>query len=817
MSSQRKRKSKNRRSASRKSGTFDPHALAAAETWTGVEELIRRFATVEDPATQIQEALTAATETLENGLQRFDPVRLIEAARMAMLPIAPAGSIAVSTEAGAANLELLTLVALTASQSDLSFMGAGSTPEPQEMSIFVSQATAQLNDLLRLAQVRTFAELDPNDTMSIVSMLIQSSEIWIRNTSYPEMAGATNLDLLDGDPIVRSALVSELHFDAHDALAVLDACHDLQMEVLNRRAATMVQTTMAVSEADETDHDLVQRAKDGFFAMFEPQVDDASVSVSDVIERTGIGPARVRAVIARFKLVLDSTSVVDAVDAFATGNNPMRRTPLVDAGDDRVLLPHNALNAPAVRENIEAHLKTSPVWDRYAKHRGNLLEERTRSALDRLLPGAIHRAAFDYFVPATEAEAEMADPAKYTKRVEGDHLLVIDDVAIIVEDKAVALSALSRGGKKPRIRTDLIGIVTNAADQARRLRERIEKDQGLRVGGEGWVDLSQIREIHTIAVSLDDLSTVLTATRNLIEAGLVRKDNIPWTVSLHDLELIAELVDRPSEFLLYLRRRRDPRVTEFFSASDELDLFLRFYESGLWVEPDPRAVRKAFPFLPPASTAELKRYRLQKKEFVTSRTDALDRWFYSTRGVITGDAPKPTMSLAPVASIVDELHAQKVTGWLSVGATLLSLSVDGQRNFHRRASDLLSNPSQSAIGRTMTVPLAGAVDQAAGWVFIWATRPWQQDPEHAETKIRNYLRVKKHQLGIPRGVAFMFDEPTRKLVGAYYDGHVGPLDPSLVPLLDRLQPPSKLAAPMPPKAKRPKPQRKKLKRKHKKR
>ncbi|MFD0432017.1 hypothetical protein ACFQ60_46965 [Streptomyces zhihengii] len=34
------------------------------------------------------------------------------------------------------------------------------------------------------------------------------------------------------------------------------------------------------------------------------------------------------------------------------------------------------------------------------------------------------------------------------QRAEGDHLIVLDDVAIIVEDKAVALSALSRGARR---------------------------------------------------------------------------------------------------------------------------------------------------------------------------------------------------------------------------------------------------------------------------------------------------------------------------------------------------------------------------------
>ncbi|MEU3855712.1 hypothetical protein [Streptomyces sp. NPDC029554] len=55
-------------------------------------------------------------------------------------------------------------------------------------------------------------------------------------------------------------------------------------------------------------------------------------------------------------------------------------------------------------------------------------------------------------------------------------------------------------------------VPTEAAEQAGRMRDGIERDGGLRIEGEGWVDLSHIREIHTMTVSLGDLSTVMTAT-----------------------------------------------------------------------------------------------------------------------------------------------------------------------------------------------------------------------------------------------------------------------------------------------------------------
>lgn len=790
--------------------TFDPHAEVMVDTWASLVKLMVRIGGADEPETAADAALNDAVAEFVTKVQRFDPIRLIEVARLASLPMAPIGAATpVVPDASASRVELLALVALAAQQEIAT--GVASQWEAvgdQEMSHFVSEALSELDRLLHLAQLRSFTSADPADKLALVSLLIQGGEVWMRNSSYPEMVEATNGALLDGDPDVRAALLAELGFEANDALAVLNACHDLQEIAMNHRIGAMrsaMLQAMAATEAGLIDNALMERARSSFMTVFEPEANDVTVSVADIASHTGTAEDRVRAVIERFRLDLAEATPVQVVDAFSTGKNPLRARPLIVCANDRVVLPHPALHVTAVRENLEEHLKTSTSWSKYAKHRGDLLEVRTRTALARVLPGAHFRDAFEYYVPANESEAAGADPSKYTKRVEGDHLVILDDVAIIVEDKAVALSALSRGGKRARIRTDLTGIITKAAEQAGRMRDAINRDGGLRIESEGWVDLSHIREIHTVAVSLDDLSTVMTATAELVRAGLLSVDNIPWTVSLHDLELIAELVARPAEFLLYLRRRRTPDVTVMFNAADELDLFLYFFEAGLWVEPDPAQVRVAFPFLPEPSTSELRRYRAQKPVVLTSRTDALDRWFHASRhsdADIT-PVPKPTMALSPVATLIDELQSRNVTGWLSVGATLLSADSDVQHRFARYADQLLSNPLPQEQGRSLTIPITATVDPAEGWLFVWATRTTAEAPGSAQKRARDYLRAKKHQLGLPRGVVFLYDEPTRSLLDVLYDGHIGPIDKSLAAVFRSLQPAAALQRTIHPNAKHP--------------
>jgi hypothetical protein len=282
----------------------------------------------------------------------------------------------------------------------------------------------------------------------------------------------------------------------------------------------------------------------------------------------------------------------------------------------------------AIKGSFEAALASTGSWDIYQTHRGKYLEGCIQVLMARVLPGATAYHGFEYFIPKEEAEAAL-DPSAYTKLVEGDHLFVLDDVAVIVEDKAIPLSARSRSGEVKPLRKNLARAITKGAEQAGRLKERIASDRGLRLRDETWLDLSAVRELHTVVTSLDDLSGVSTATALLVHAGVLASDNIPWTVSLHDLDLITELVDRPAEFLLYLRRRTNPLTTLMFTAVDELDLFLTFFRGDLYVEPDPKQVAHELPWVSSAKPGEIRRYKKQARTLITSQTDALDAWHFS--------------------------------------------------------------------------------------------------------------------------------------------------------------------------------------------
>lgn len=775
------------------------------ESMSQMDRLLRSFVGVDDPVAVIETAYEEAVRKFVGKLETFNPFEMIEVARIASLPFAPVGQVAVTADAGAAKVELLAAMALAARSGVAANTSDTPSLQPQALSLFMSEASSEIDDLVRLAHLRDIAKTDVSDQMALIALLVRGNGVWMRNTSYPEMVEVTIRQLFCDNPDVRNALVAGMGFDAADALAVLTAVDSLQADAMNHRFGAMfdaISDAMSSTLDGQLEPDVRATTQELFQQAWEPDADVVTVSVSETTAATGIAEGRVRAVVDRFRLDLTDLTPLDVVDAFTAGANPWRVQPLAASNSGRVMLPHNALTVDAVRESLETYLKGQPSWNTYAKHRGQLLETRVSKVLGKVLPGAAFRDGFEYYIPNNEMELAIGDPAKYTKRVEGDHLITLDDVAIVVEDKAVALSALSRGGKVTRMRTDLTGILTKAAEQSGRLRDAIMRDGGVQTEDEGWIDLRHIREIHTIVVSLDDLSSVTTATTELVRAGLLDIGNIPWTVSLHDLELIVELVDRPAEFLLYLQRRRNPEVTRMFAASDELDLFLYFFEAGLWVEPDPDQVRVAFPFMPAPTTAERRRYRNQRRGYVTSRTDQLDRWFYG-RNQRTGvdpaeyegpsvDVPKPQMVPSPLADIVDALESRRVPGWLSIGAMLLGHSTTFQQKTISDIKSLLDNPSSDRRGRSLTQPLTGTTHPEEGWLLVWATLPAEVDRASEEKRLRDYLRAKKGQLLLPRGALFLFAESNRELVEVLYDDHTGPLSPELEARVQFLRPPEAL-------------------------
>jgi hypothetical protein len=745
--------------------------------------------------------LEAVVRELDGDAAEYPLFQLCEVIRLAFLPWVIGGITQPGTEDGVTLAELLVLLAASR-ESDGTRIPAPDLNLFAEAKKWKTHAReivdlAQIEQLLKLGSQEATSELDR------IALSMRGNEVWIRNPSYPDMVAATLRELF-GPVFAATAIRELLGFDAEDAMLVLDTCHEIQVKKWNQRLSRSFENIQSLHDDGispdnvSPDDPRLAEFREAWLNAWQGQSAEVAVQPSEIADQSGLDPALVGAVANFFMLDVRGSDPVEVVKGFTAGDNPLRTNPLLVAHDGSMMLLHNSFNATAVRENIEQALKGGAVWEQYQHHRGEVLERLTGEAFDRLMPGADKYAAFDYFVPADESELA-GPPSGYTKKVEGDLLLVQDDVAVVVEAKAVAVNPRSRSGDTRKLRRDLTGIITKASEQASRLADRIEQDKGVRLHPERWVNLSRVREIHILAVSLEDLVSVATATADLITAGLISDNRIPWTVSIHDLQIISELMSTPAEFLLYLQRRCDPEVTQVYHAPDELDLFLYYYESGLYVPPDPDRVEEEFPFMK-ATTSARRQRRGVRKSLITSRTDALDRWHYSRIESPSDPLPKPELGGSPMLDMAKSLEVRRDYGWLSIGAALLSGSTKAQMDMSKQAGELLSNPDPSGRERSMTMPIGS--NRTNAWLLVWATRPLGRDASELEEHIRGYLRAKKYQLGLPRGAAFIFDEGSRSLSAVLYDGDELTPSADLDEQTSRLIPADRMPHRLPPRAKR---------------
>lgn len=797
-SKRRAARSKRQNAAARRPQPFDRHAAEVLASIDLTTRWLDGLLSTDSPGAHARAALEELSAELASELQKYDAFELCELLRAAMLPWSFGGETRPGTEKGPALVEVLMLAALS---------GDGPAPvtDAEDPTSLVEGWQEKVGHLVTVAQIDVMARAHlSGNPEGLVKIQLSTTlrEVWMRHSSYPDMVASTLRDLF-GNSEVEAAMKNAVGFTAMEALGVLDAVHDLQTGAWNRRLERTFTVLEDLVESGEDPHGVsgddprVIELQESWSSAWNAQHMEVATPPEAIADRIGVDIDTVKAVIGAFRFQASEGRIVDNILAFATGDNPWRTNPLLVDDDGSVMLLHDAMNVPAVRETSEQLLRSTSAWETYQAHRGKLLEDHVRQVFEQLLPGAVVHAGYNYYVAANETE-EAGEPDKYTKRVEGDLLLVLDDVAIVVECKAIATNPLARAGDTRRLRRDLVGMIGHASKQASRTAERIRQDTGLRLD-EQWLDLSQVREIHLVAVSLDDLAGVATATSDLVDAGILGGDDIPWTVSLHDLQLIGRLVETPAEFLLYLRRRRDAETAKFYMAPDELDLFLYFFSEGLYVPPDPVRVQAELPFMRPDTAGRRRRDRLGR-QLITTQTDPLDQWHWSTANPELPPAPKPALQHSPMKEFAATLAARGEFGWLSVGATLLGGATKAQADMARHPAELLNNPDPHGRERSITVPIGSTKEDA--WLLVWMTRPRTRAFEAAEAHARSYLHAKKYQLGITRGVVLQYSEETRELEGVFYEGARLEPDPELDEKIKVLVPPDRMPHRVPPQAKR---------------
>ena len=712
--------------------------------------------------------------TLESAVAAFtaampyDAFDVVAGVLLSQVPTNPETYLETEHEGLATVIELAAMLLATRGTRDGSEELNGSArprPDPAMDDIIRSCREAIESGSL-LPMIAASAEAEPSRSVPIELGAILR-DLFVRNVAYPHMVEDT-LHGLFGPPDIESDCRSVLGVTGGEAQLILRAIGQSFEDAWNSRLekmfdfTTLVREEMLKTKSAGDSYQLSEELRERMTSLWDETWDNlgdtAQVDVADVAARTGLDEPTVKVVIDLFAFPMQPRGIDEVVDEFFAARSPFRRRPLLLDPSGEAILVNSAGLVESVRDRFEEELKAdAAAWDRYARHRGDFVEAEALRLLSGCLPTDAIHSGFQYFFPDPTKDPAEHEPTNYTRIGECDGLIVVDDVALVVEVKAGALSAQARTGDATRLSRDLGKIVTDASEQADRVRKRIHEDQGLMLRDRSWLDLSCIREIHSITVSLEDLSGIATITSELVRNEILIVDDLPWTVSLHDLRIVTELVDRPPELLLYLRRRTNPDVTRRFHAVDELDFFLEFCHSGLYVEPNPERLRTELPQFGEPSVAAKRRFASQGLESLTSRTDQLDAWYFHQTGARTTAAAKPALnSNADLQRLVDEIVKSGAPGWLRLSTALLDGSSATQRAFAQHGPELVTRTQDDGMPHTLAV--MGGSCAADSFVLIWMSRGRGQRGEAAVEHLTRYVAAKKPQAKVALGVGMLFDD-----------------------------------------------------------
>lgn len=401
----------------------------------------------------------------------------------------------------------------------------------------------------------------------------------------------------------------------------------------------------------------------------------------------------------------------------------VRNRPLVRDGAGHYLCVSLPSLLFALRGGIEGALKDHDLkaFARYERHRSRVVEQRAVAALVKALrPDWAHGGLF------YEVEED-----GIAKRPEVDGLVRADSALVIVESKAASMRPSAKRLAPDSLRDWLKSEVSNAAKQARRARTALLDDTSPPIltdqaGKAVAVNLTGINHVFELVVVLEDLSAVAPSTWLLADAEILPREPIPLLITLHELEIICEIVERPSELVHYLRRRQRMDDTRRAWAFDELDYFMHYLLFGLWW-PDHADGEQ----LPP--------------ERLLSHTEELDSWFFYQRGKRKKPAKRPDAKHHPdVARLLDCVEQSGASGRLDTALAIL----DYDAKTRRKIADLLRDLKRRSQldGRHHDASL---INPEFG-ITVMTCPP--ADSRGLASQLRQYCGLKKHQMKADRWV-----------------------------------------------------------------
>jgi hypothetical protein len=306
-------------------------------------------------------------------------------------------------------------------------------------------------------------------------------------------------------------------------------------------------------------------------------------------------------------------------------------------------------------KSLSAYIETTDpeYWQKFLDDRANWLERESLRVIALRLPGAVTHHSLRY---------ELTENGT-NKRMEVDGIIEFDGHVLLISAKSGQVTAPARRGALGRMKKTFSDLVADGFEQLTKVKSHFSshlsgaeffRKNGTRVVIKPPV---QGRLFLPVNVTLDDLGSVAMELDTLKQAGILRAEELHWTVQLNDLRIITEIIESPIYFLLYWSRRIAAYDFAHFVPGEELDCLMYFLEFGLYLVGEERN---------------------ENERMVVHMTDELDAYYRTLD--IGAPAVKPQMNMVEGLRVVlDRLERQRHDGFTVVGMFVFGSSGEMQK------------------------------------------------------------------------------------------------------------------------------------------
>jgi hypothetical protein len=378
-----------------------------------------------------------------------------------------------------------------------------------------------------------------------------------------------------------------------------------------------------------------------------------SFTAPELAAQAGVEPEHAEAFLALFSVGFGNTPKNYLLPS---PTNPLKLRPLIRY-KEKLFCPAVHLLIWALKPRIESCLRLAQpdsvnsdarLWERYQKHRSDFLVRHGLKYFRDLLPRAEIHEKLKYRIAADGVQ----------KWVELDGLVLFDRYAYLIEGKAGELSSSARRGGQLRLVDDLKQLVAEPHRQALRASAYISSTEKpvfqTEDGATIQLEKDKYKQFFLITLTLENLDVFTKEISQLKELGIFGTSELPWSVSLSDLRIIAETVRLPTQFTHYLKWRLYLNQEIHISAQSELDWLGYYLAEG----PTVLKVPEGYDFM-----------RL------TTYTTGFDDFYLYEQGERTIPAPRPSQFI-PQELMLLLISLEAVGGhcYTAAGESLLNLS-----------------------------------------------------------------------------------------------------------------------------------------------